>query len=92
MSSPDARPEEPDKPELSYREAAAEIERTLEEIEKDPNVDIDELADRVERASELIQFCLARLEHAELRVRKVTEKLSRAAAPEGGSEPPPRIE
>ena len=57
---------------------AAEIERTLREIESDENVDIDELADRVERASELIQFCLGRLEQAELRVRKVTEKLSRA--------------
>ncbi len=84
MSSPDARPEEPDGPELSYREAAAEIEATLEKIENDPNIDIDELADRVERASELIQFCLARLEHAELRVRTVTEKLSRTVDPEGG--------
>ena len=64
-----------DSNDLTYQQAADRIEQTLKRIEGDQDVDIDELADQVETATELIQFCLGRLERAELRVQKVTEKL-----------------
>ena len=66
--------------ELKYRDAAEEIERTLREIEDEREVDVDELADKVERAAELIRFCFDRLKKAETRVRKVTEELAAATA------------
>lgn len=64
---------------LNYKDAASEIDSILAKIEQDSGIDVDELADKVERASHLIGFCLERLRGAELRVRKVTEELSRAA-------------
>ena len=66
----------------SYREAAAEIEEILAAIDDETEVDIDELAARVERAAELIRFCTGRLRSAESRVEKVTEELARAAGDE----------
>ena len=64
---------------LTYRAAAAEIEDILEKIDDESEVDIDELASRVERASKLIGFCFDRLKGAEQRVTKVTEELARTA-------------
>ncbi len=66
--------------ELKYRDAAEEIERTLREIEDEREADVDELADKVERAAELIRFCFDRLKKAETRVRKATEELAAATA------------
>lgn len=69
----DPRPEDPG----SYREAAAVIDRILSEIESETELDVDELADQVERASKLIDYCFERLRRADLRVRNVAEDLSR---------------
>lgn len=69
---------------LTYRAAATEIEEILEKIDDESEVDIDELADMVERASKLISFCSDRLKGAEQRVTKVTEELAKTAA--GNSE------
>ncbi|MFQ5655591.1 MAG: exodeoxyribonuclease VII small subunit [Planctomycetota bacterium] len=66
---------------LTYREAAAEIDRILEGIESEEELDIDELAGQVERAAELIRFCSDRLTRAEMRVKTVTGDLAAAAAP-----------
>ena len=65
----------------TYREAADEIEEILAKIEEDQQVDIDELAERVERAAKLIQFCFDRLRKAEMRVEKVTRDLTETATP-----------
>jgi exodeoxyribonuclease VII small subunit len=67
----------------TYREAAAEIESILARLDEETDVDIDELAARVERAAELIQFCSEKLRAAELRVEKVTRELAGTAAEEG---------
>ncbi len=61
----------------TYREAAAEIEQILATIDEETDVDIDELAARVERAAELIRFCSEKLRSAESRVEKVTQELAR---------------
>lgn len=63
------------KKEPTYREAAAEIDHILSEIEDETEIDIDELAGKVERAAHLIQLCMARLKGAETRVRKITDDL-----------------
>jgi len=68
----------------TYREAAAEIESILARLDEETDVDIDELAARVERAAELIRYCSEKLRAAELRVEKVTRELA-GAAPEEGS-------
>ncbi|MEM7164759.1 MAG: exodeoxyribonuclease VII small subunit [Planctomycetota bacterium] len=64
---------------LTYRAAATEIEEILEKIDDEADVDIDELADMVERASKLISFCFDRLKGAEQRVTKVTAELAKTA-------------
>ena len=70
----------------TYREAAAEIEEILTAIDEETDVDIDELAARVERAAELIRFCTERLRSAESRVEKVTQELARTASDADGAE------
>ena len=70
----------------TYREAAAEIEEILEAIDEETDVDIDELAGRVERAAELIRFCSEKLRSAESRVEKVTQELAQEAATEETSD------
>lgn len=65
--------------ELSYREAAEEIDRILGQIESEAELDVDELADKVERASGLIGLCFDRLKRAGLRINKVSEDLARTA-------------
>jgi len=62
-------------PPATYRAAAAEIETILGAIERDRDLDVDALADQVERASSLIKFCYEKLESAEIRVKKVTDEL-----------------
>ena len=66
----------------SYREASEEIDSILQEIEEEEQADVDQLADKVERASELIRFCFDRLKGAETRVARVTQELTEAAEEE----------
>ena len=67
-------------PAPSYREAAAEIESILARLDDESDVDIDEIAARVERAAELIRFCTEKLRSAELRIEKVTRDLAGTAS------------
>jgi len=50
-----------------YAEALAELERILAELDRD-TVDVDVLASRVARASELIALCRDRIASARLQV------------------------
>jgi exodeoxyribonuclease VII small subunit len=50
--------------EPGYAEAMAELEGILDELEGD-QLDVDVLAERVRRASELIKLCRARITRAE---------------------------
>ena len=72
----------------TYREAAAEIEAILARLDEQTDVDIDELAARVERAAELIRYCSEKLRAAELRVEKVTRELAGAGGDESPAVPP----
>ncbi|HPB44401.1 MAG: exodeoxyribonuclease VII small subunit [Microthrixaceae bacterium] len=59
---------------IGYVDAMAELEAILAELDR-PDVDIDILADRVERASQLVSLCRERLERARLRVTEIVADL-----------------
>jgi exodeoxyribonuclease VII small subunit len=59
-----------------YREALAELERILDELEGDA-VDVDVLAARVKRAAELITLCRDRITAARVEVETVVADLER---------------
>jgi exodeoxyribonuclease VII small subunit len=59
---------------LGYADAMAELEEILEELEGD-DLDVDVLADRVRRASELIKTCRARIARAQTDVDRIVTDL-----------------
>ena len=60
--------------ELGYADAMAELEDILEELEGD-DLDVDVLAERVRRASELIKTCRARIARAQSDVDRIVTDL-----------------
>ncbi len=59
-----------------YKEASEEIDEILRRIEDNAQLDVDALADDVERAAELLQICGDKLQAAEVRVQEVSRKLA----------------
>ena len=57
---------------MNYGEAMAEIEKILASLQSE-NADVDTLAERVKRASELIAACRAKLRKAESDVNAIFE-------------------
>ena len=60
--------------EIGYAEALKELETNLAELER-TDVDVDVLASRVERASELIRLCRDRIGNAKLQIDNVVNGL-----------------
>ncbi len=65
---------------LGYADALGELERILAELEAS-DVDVDQLADRVARATELIALCRDRIGAARLRIDQVIADLDGPVAP-----------
>jgi exodeoxyribonuclease VII small subunit len=59
---------------IGYAEAMHELDQILDELEGD-DLDVDVLAVRVRRASELIELCRARITRAEDDVAKIVTTL-----------------
>jgi len=59
---------------LGYAEAMTELEGVLEELEGD-HLDVDVLAERVRRASELIKLCRTRISRAQEDVNRIVTDL-----------------
>ena len=59
---------------ISYAAALRELEEILLGLERD-NVDVDHLAERVKRASELIRLCRERISTAQLQIEHVVNDL-----------------
>jgi len=59
---------------LGYAEALAELDSILRDLER-PDVDVDVLATKVERAAALIEVCRDRIGRARLQVEKVVGDL-----------------
>ena len=55
---------------IGYEAAVSELEDILEELEGD-DIDVDKLADRVKRASDLVRACRDRIAAAKLHVEQV---------------------
>lgn len=68
MSEQDGSQQTPE--ELGYAGALAELDSILAELE-DETLNVDILADRVGRASELISFCRTRIRDAQLNVEQI---------------------
>jgi exodeoxyribonuclease VII small subunit len=66
----------------NYGEAARELDEILEHIEEG-EVDIDDLADKMQRAAELIELCRAKLHATEVAVKKIADELNGAAPAQG---------
>lgn len=80
---------EPSIGELTYARAAAELETILGELDDD-QLDVDVLAERVQRASELIRFCRSRITAARVEVEKIVADLDQPEGParlEGPDQP-----
>ena len=60
--------------EIGYADAMRELDDILEELERD-DLDVDVLAARVQRASELIQLCRGRIARAQADVDRVVTDL-----------------
>jgi exodeoxyribonuclease VII small subunit len=60
--------------ELDYAAAVAELDDILNELE-DEALNVDILADRVKRASELITFCRTRITSAKTQVEQIVADL-----------------
>ena len=63
---------------LGYAEALAELESILAGLEREA-VDVDHLAERVQRAAVLIRHCRQRIASARLEIETVVADLERAA-------------
>jgi exodeoxyribonuclease VII small subunit len=63
-----------DESELDYSSAVAELDDILLELE-DEALDVDVLAERVERASLLIRFCRTRITSARTQVEQIVADL-----------------
>ena len=62
---------------IGYAEALAELEGILAGLEREA-VDVDHLAERVQRAAALIRLCRGRLASASLEIETVVADLERA--------------
>ncbi len=61
--------------ETKYSKAVKKLDEIIEKIESE-EIDVDELADRVKEAVDLIKVCKNKIEKAELEVNKVVEGFS----------------
>ena len=61
----------------NYKDAISELEEIVNDIENE-EIDVDELAGKVERASKLLTICSDKLKKTEEEVDKVIAKLNSA--------------
>jgi exodeoxyribonuclease VII small subunit len=82
MTTAASNAKNPNADEIRYGEAMTELESLLEEIDGD-DVDLDELAIKVERASKLITVCRDKIENTEMQVKAIIDGLEGAQSDEG---------
>lgn len=76
MTDETRAPSDGDEP--GYADALRELDAILRELEGS-DVDVDRLADRVARASELIALCREKISTAKVKIEQVTTDLNAAA-------------
>ena len=70
---------------MGYGEARRELEEILRSLEEG-EVEVDQLAGKVERAAELIRLCRERLRAQEVKIRKIARELEEEALEEEGED------
>jgi exodeoxyribonuclease VII small subunit len=65
---------------IAYTDALSELDEILRELES-ADVDVDHLAERVTRASELITICRTKIANAQLHIDEVTADLDAVDEP-----------
>ena len=60
---------------ITYEDAAKELEQILQDLEGD-GVSVDSLAQKVERASQLLKICTQRLRDTETKVVEIVNNLN----------------
>jgi exodeoxyribonuclease VII small subunit len=75
-----------DRSDLKFSEALAELEEILGRIESE-QIDIDELANELKKASELLELCRGKIRRAEVEVTQIVQSLEEADR--GGAEADP---
>ena len=65
---------------MTYEKAYKELEQITTEIENE-SITVDVLADKVRRASELVEFCREKLRSAELEINKITSQSDSQVSP-----------
>ncbi len=63
---------------VKYREAVERLDEIIRQLD-DEDVDVDELAEQVKEAVELIRLCKLKIDKAELQVKKVVDDFSKEA-------------
>jgi len=63
-------PRKKDTEEVGYEDAVTELEKILSEL-SDDDIDVDHLAERVKRATELVKICRDRIAAARLEVKDI---------------------
>lgn len=61
---------------IKYKDALKELEKILERLDRE-EIDVDELAQEIKKAGELIKICKEKIERAEMEVKKVLESFER---------------
>ncbi len=84
-TSKDAEPDA-DTAELTFSAAMEELTRLVADLESD-SLDVDELASRVARAAELVQWCRDRIDGARYQVEEVLVRLDAPDEPAAPDEP-----
>ncbi len=59
---------------LTYSDALAELQQLAADLEND-DISIDELSDKIKRASQLLEFCQDKLRSTEEDVKKILLKM-----------------
>ncbi len=65
-----------EKKKLTYKEAVSEIEEILEKLENE-ELDVDELAAKVKRVSQLLKFCKDKLSGTEKEIQNIIEDMEK---------------
>lgn len=61
---------------LKYSEAIEEVEKIINQIESN-ELDIDELTEKIRRASELLKFCKQKLYFTEEEIQKIIDQMQK---------------
>jgi len=61
---------------VKYSEAIEEVEKIINQIESN-ELDIDELTEKIRRASELLKFCKQKLHFTEEEIQKIIDEMQK---------------